>query len=152
MSDAEASSFNTNLSPTHRLCALDEENLNCCVSDEMGLGKTIQCISFIAHLFDTRRRGPHLIVVPGSTLDNWLREFEKWLPDLTVGKYHRSDHCKQLYVASSHFLTRALQSNTTGVKRIASACAATSASGVSLNLLPGPCVNGINAVPFVIQV
>ena len=69
-----------------RLCTLDEENLNCCVSDEMGLGKTIQCMSFIAHLFDNRRRGPHLIVVPGSTLDNWLREFEKWLPDMTVGK------------------------------------------------------------------
>ncbi len=71
-----------------RLCTLDEENLNCCVSDEMGLGKTIQCISFIAHLFDNRRRGPHLIVVPGSTLDNWLREFEKWLPDMTVGNTH----------------------------------------------------------------
>jgi hypothetical protein len=103
VSDAQAASCNSNLSPTLRLCALDEENLNCCVSDEMGLGKTIQCISFIAHLFDTRRRGPHLIVVPGSTLDNWLREFEKWLPDLTVGKYHRGDHCKQLSVASSHF-------------------------------------------------
>jgi SNF2 family DNA or RNA helicase len=71
-----------------RLCTLDEENLNCCVSDEMGLGKTIQCMSFIAHLFDNRRRGPHLIVVPGSTLDNWLREFEKWLPDMTVGNTH----------------------------------------------------------------
>jgi SWI/SNF-related matrix-associated actin-dependent regulator 1 of chromatin subfamily A len=62
------------------------------VSDEMGLGKTIQCISFIAHLFDSGRRGPHLIVVPGSTLDNWLREFEKWLPDMTVGAIHRSSY------------------------------------------------------------
>ena len=60
----------------------------------MGLGKTIQCMSFIAHLFDNRRRGPHLIVVPGSTLDNWLREFEKWLPDMTVGKFHRCDRCR----------------------------------------------------------
>jgi hypothetical protein len=59
----------------------------------MGLGKTIQCISFIAHLFDHGRRGPHLIVVPGSTLDNWLREFEKWLPGVTVGKRWKRCSC-----------------------------------------------------------
>jgi SNF2 family DNA or RNA helicase len=85
-----------------RLCTLDEENLNCCVSDEMGLGKTIQCISFIAHLFDNRRRGPHLIVVPGSTLDNWLREFEKWLPDMKVGKnccYYRHLHPRAFFAS-----------------------------------------------------
>jgi SWI/SNF-related matrix-associated actin-dependent regulator 1 of chromatin subfamily A len=60
----------------------------------MGLGKTIQCIAFIAHLFETQRRGPHLIVVPGSTLDNWLREFEKWLPDMTVGQLRCSFCCR----------------------------------------------------------
>src|SRR5690606_32162961 len=28
--------------------------------------------------------GPHLIVVPKSTLPNWLKEFEHWVPDLRV--------------------------------------------------------------------
>ena len=26
--------------------------------------------------------GPHLIVVPKSTLDNWKREFQQWVPEI----------------------------------------------------------------------
>ena len=33
-----------------------------------GLGKTVQAIAFIAHLCETGEKGPHLIVVPASTL------------------------------------------------------------------------------------
>ena len=33
-----------------------------------GLGKTVQAISFLAHLSETGEKGPHLIVVPASTL------------------------------------------------------------------------------------
>ena len=29
-------------------------------------------------------RGPHLVVVPKSTLQNWAREFEKWTPDVNT--------------------------------------------------------------------
>ena len=70
-----------------------------------------------------------LAQVPGSTLDNWLREFEKWLPDMTVGAHHdaRPAHVHSL----QFFVTCAPQSSITGVKKIASACAATSASGVA---------------------
>ena len=31
---------------------------------------------------------PHLIVVPVSTLPNWIREFEKFCPEMNVIKYH----------------------------------------------------------------
>ena len=33
-----------------------------------GLGKTIQAIAFLAYLYQEGNRGPHLIVVPASTL------------------------------------------------------------------------------------
>ncbi|KAL0208680.1 hypothetical protein P9112_011267 [Eukaryota sp. TZLM1-RC] len=56
-------------------------NLNGILADEMGLGKTIQTIGFIAYLQEQFSiKGPHLIVVPKSTLPNWLRELKKWLP------------------------------------------------------------------------
>lgn len=50
-----------------------------------GLGKTLQTISFLAylrHYLDIH--GPHLIVVPKSTLQNWAREFQQWTPDVNV--------------------------------------------------------------------
>lgn len=62
--------------------------LSCILADEMGLGKTVQVISFFAHLKDTGCRGPHLIVVPSSTLENWLREFQRFAPSLSVRAYY----------------------------------------------------------------
>lgn len=48
---------------------------------KQGLGKTLQTISFLGHLkFSLQITGPHLIVVPKSTLDNWAREVAKWVP------------------------------------------------------------------------
>jgi SWI/SNF-related matrix-associated actin-dependent regulator of chromatin subfamily A member 5 len=50
-----------------------------------GLGKTLQSISFLAYLKHYRDiPGPHLVVVPKSTLQNWSREFEKWSPDFKI--------------------------------------------------------------------
>lgn len=50
-----------------------------------GLGKTLQTISFLAYLKHHRQiNGPHLVVVPKSTLQNWAREFAQWTPDVNV--------------------------------------------------------------------
>ena len=50
-----------------------------------GLGKTLQTISFLSYLRHYRDiHGPHLIVVPKSTLQNWAREFERWTPDVNT--------------------------------------------------------------------
>ena len=50
-----------------------------------GLGKTLQTISFLSYLRHYRdTHGPHLVVVPKSTLQNWAREFEKWTPDVNT--------------------------------------------------------------------
>ncbi|PCH43660.1 hypothetical protein WOLCODRAFT_75036 [Wolfiporia cocos MD-104 SS10] len=67
---------------------LYRKRLSCILADEMGLGKTIQVISFFAHLKEQGRRGPHLIVVPSSTIENWCREFEKFAPSVHVRAYY----------------------------------------------------------------
>ena len=35
-----------------------------------GLGKTVQAIAFLAYLCESGEKGPHLIIVPASTLGN----------------------------------------------------------------------------------
>ncbi|KAF8523184.1 SNF2 family DNA-dependent ATPase [Hysterangium stoloniferum] len=67
------------------MVSLHHNGLNGILADEMGLGKTLQTVSFLAYLKHYRDMpGPHLIVVPKSTLQNWAREFSKWAPDFEV--------------------------------------------------------------------
>ncbi|KAF2193696.1 hypothetical protein K469DRAFT_712478 [Zopfia rhizophila CBS 207.26] len=67
------------------LISLHENGISGILADEMGLGKTLQTISFIGYLrYICGIHGPHLIAVPKSTLDNWNREFSKWIPDINV--------------------------------------------------------------------
>ncbi|XP_077023333.1 DNA repair and recombination protein RAD54B isoform X2 [Tamandua tetradactyla] len=70
------------------------------LADEMGLGKTLQCVSLIWTL---QCQGPYggkpvikktLIVTPGSLINNWRKEFLKWLGSerikiFTVDQDHR---------------------------------------------------------------
>ncbi|KAF3940946.1 hypothetical protein ABW19_dt0205495 [Dactylella cylindrospora] len=65
------------------LISLHENGISGILADEMGLGKTLQTISFIGYLrFIRNVTGPHLVIVPKSTLDNWKREFARWIPDV----------------------------------------------------------------------
>ena len=57
------------------------------LADEMGLGKTLQVISAIVDPDDTGPLFPTLIVAPGSLLENWRREFEKFAPGVKVVKH-----------------------------------------------------------------
>ena len=67
------------------MIGLYENGINGILADEMGLGKTIQSISMLGYLQHYQKiSGPHLIVVPKSTLQNWKREFTKWCPSLKV--------------------------------------------------------------------
>ena len=67
------------------MVSLHHNGLNGILADEMGLGKTLQTISFLAYLkHHLDITGPHLVVVPKSTLQNWAREFAKWAPDFNV--------------------------------------------------------------------
>ena len=43
----------------------------------------------IAYLAEYKnKRGPHLVMVPKSTLSNWCNEFARWAPKLRVAKFH----------------------------------------------------------------
>jgi len=71
------------------LAGLHDGGLNGILADEMGLGKTLQTVSLLAHLASHRGIwGPHLIVVPTSTLLNWEAELRRWCPALKVVTYY----------------------------------------------------------------
>ncbi|KAL5485428.1 FUN30 [Sanghuangporus weigelae] len=67
---------------------LHSKGYSCILADEMGLGKTVQVISFFAQLKEQGCAGPHLVVVPSSTLENWCREFERFAPSITIETYY----------------------------------------------------------------
>ena len=59
--------------------------LGCCLQ---GLGKTLQTISLLGYLHEYRQiTGPHMIIVPKSTLHNWMNEFKRWCPILRATKF-----------------------------------------------------------------
>ena len=59
--------------------------LGAVLADDMGLGKTVQALAWLLHL---RRHepeaGPALVVCPTSVMHNWVREAERFAPDLRV--------------------------------------------------------------------
>lgn len=76
------------------LAVMHAQNVNGILADEMGLGKTVQVIAFLTYLKETglldEQDGPHLIVVPSSTIENWWNELERWSPSLKVVQYYGS--------------------------------------------------------------
>ncbi|KAM4587679.1 helicase ARIP4 [Odontesthes bonariensis] len=52
----------------------------CILAHSMGLGKTLQIISFIDILLKNTEAHTVLAIVPVNTLQNWLTEFNLWLP------------------------------------------------------------------------
>jgi len=70
------------------LTGLWENGLNGILADEMGLGKTVQTLALMAHLHESKVYGWRLIVVPLSTMTNWVGEAQRWVPTLPVLMYH----------------------------------------------------------------
>ena len=72
---------------------LHSQSLSGILADDMGLGKTIQTIAFLAYLKLSRSNKnsialPHLLVVPASTLSNWINELKRFCPSMNVMVYH----------------------------------------------------------------
>ena len=67
------------------LAQLTRNRVNGILADEMGLGKTLQSISILALVKERQwpeDAFPHLVVVPKSTITNWVKEFSKFCPSL----------------------------------------------------------------------
>lgn len=88
--NADATLKNYQLVGLNWLNLLYSKKLSCILADEMGLGKTCQVIAFLTHLKEQHVDGPHLVIVPGSTLENWLRELGFFAPSLRVRPYYGS--------------------------------------------------------------
>lgn len=75
---------------------LQENGINGILADEMGLGKTLQSISVLAYLNEYKNiNGPHLVMVPKSTLSNWCNEFQRWCPSIRVLRFHGNKEERQ---------------------------------------------------------
>uniref|UniRef100_A0A5B7BE01 Protein CHROMATIN REMODELING 4 n=1 Tax=Davidia involucrata TaxID=16924 RepID=A0A5B7BE01_DAVIN len=79
----------------HQLEALNwlrkcwHKSKNVILADEMGLGKTVSACAFISSLyFEFKAKLPCLVLVPLSTMPNWMAEFALWAPNINVVEYH----------------------------------------------------------------
>ncbi|XP_013411637.1 SWI/SNF-related matrix-associated actin-dependent regulator of chromatin subfamily A member 5 [Lingula anatina] len=65
------------------MISLYEHGINGILADEMGLGKTLQTISLLGYMKHYKNiPSPHLVIVPKSTLANWMAECKRWCPTL----------------------------------------------------------------------
>lgn len=71
-------------------------NINGILADEMGLGKTLQTISMIAQLILEKETAPNIVIVPKSTLSNWVKEFKKWSPTIEVFEFYAAHAEREL--------------------------------------------------------
>ncbi|MBL8763590.1 MAG: DEAD/DEAH box helicase [Phycisphaerae bacterium] len=76
------------------LAFLDRFGLGACLADDMGLGKTIQLLALLLHeRAEAARTGapavcPTLLVVPMSVVGNWVRESQRFAPELRTLVHH----------------------------------------------------------------
>jgi superfamily II DNA or RNA helicase len=72
---------------------LAEWGVGGCLADDMGLGKTIQAL---AVLIDRQQAGPALVIAPTSVGFNWVRESQRFAPDLKPHLYRETDRAEFL--------------------------------------------------------
>jgi len=64
------------------LCFCVENGVGTILADDMGLGKTAQIIALCCDVLEKSSCAKILIVVPNPLLDNWVREFDFFAPDI----------------------------------------------------------------------
>jgi superfamily II DNA or RNA helicase len=84
------------------LIFLDRLGIGACLADDMGLGKTIQLIALLQHEREIpadsttpAKLGPTLLFAPTSVVGNWLRELQRFAPELKVLVHHGPQRQKE---------------------------------------------------------
>jgi SNF2 family DNA or RNA helicase len=78
---------------------LTEAGFGACLADDMGLGKTIQTLSLILRDWREKPGLPVLLVCPTSVIGNWVREVQRFAPELPVHVHHGSDRIRDAQFA-----------------------------------------------------
>lgn len=81
---------------------LHKVGISGCLADDMGLGKTVQALSFFMQVKGESEK-PSLLVLPKSLIFNWIKEIEKFTPDLDYHVYYGNRRDK--HQIGSHSLT-----------------------------------------------
>ncbi|KAK0478320.1 SNF2 family DNA-dependent ATPase [Armillaria novae-zelandiae] len=87
----------------------------CILADEMGLGKTVQIATFIGKIASEWKAFPALVVVPNSTITNWVREFERWAPNLRVVPFYGESKAREV-IKNYELKHQTREAGTTGAK------------------------------------
>ncbi|THV06013.1 hypothetical protein K435DRAFT_744240 [Dendrothele bispora CBS 962.96] len=87
----------------------------CILADDMGLGKTVQVASFIGRAIGEFGAQPALVIVPNSTITNWVREFERWAPNLRVVPFYGETKSREV-VKEFELFHDDVEPGTTGAK------------------------------------
>ncbi|MFG0246221.1 MAG: DEAD/DEAH box helicase [Phycisphaerales bacterium JB052] len=73
---------------------MEQFGFGACLADDMGLGKTVQMLALMVHERTVAPDGkvdPTLLVVPMSVIGNWMKEAQKFAPQLRVMVHHGVD-------------------------------------------------------------
>lgn len=78
------------------------------LADDMGLGKTVQAITAFRALIRRSLGLQALVICPKSVLTNWIRELERWAPELVAVRLYGNQSIRNIawraYVGKCHFL------------------------------------------------
>ncbi len=92
---------------------MGQGHMGALLADEMGLGKTVQALTFLLRdKHKAKKHAPALVVTPTSVLPNWIREAQRFTPDLRAedfsggGRKLPSDSSCDLIVTSYAILRR----------------------------------------------
>ena len=72
------------------LSAMSSFGFGACLADDMGLGKTLQILTLLESIYEKNPTAKILLIVPASLIGNWLKECEKFTPELPVKVLHGS--------------------------------------------------------------
>ncbi len=78
----------------HWLSFLHSLGFGACLADDMGLGKTVQLLAFLSIVRSQKPGRASLLIIPASLISNWIREIERFYPDLRVFTAHPDAQAK----------------------------------------------------------